>query len=106
AAVVIDARAAGQLAAGDAAAWLSQRLSPAPRAHHAPRLRRAGRAPATAPRLVPVPAVRAVAGALATAMVGGVAVLASACSRAPDRSSSPAVRPPASASTPQGPKSD
>jgi hypothetical protein len=106
AAVVIDALASGQVAAGDAAAWLSQRLSPAPRAHHAPRLRRAGRAPATAPRLVRAPAVRAVAGALATAMVGGVAVLASACSRTPDMSSSTAARPHDSASTSQESKSE
>jgi hypothetical protein len=92
-AVVIEALASGQLAASDAAAWLSPRLSPVPRAHLAPRARRTGRAPATArrpgsrvPRPVRKPAVKAVAGALATAMVGGVAILATACSRAPDMS--------------------
>jgi hypothetical protein len=81
AAVVIDALAAGQLTAGDAAAWLAQRLIPAPRAHRAPRLRRAGRTPAAVRR-----PLKAVAGALATAMVGGGALLATACSTAPDMS--------------------
>jgi hypothetical protein len=93
AAVVIDALASGQLAAGDAAAWLSQRLSPTSRAHRAPRLRRAGRAPAAARRPgrglrrpLRAPAIKAVASALATAMVGGAAILATACSSAPDMS--------------------
>ncbi|HTR90125.1 MAG TPA: hypothetical protein VMI73_00100 [Trebonia sp.] len=94
-AVVIEALASGQLAAGDAAAWLAERLSQAPRARRAPRVRRTGRAaaePATRRpgsrlrRPLRRPAVRAVAGALATAMVGGVAILATACSRAPDMS--------------------
>jgi len=80
AAVVIDALASGQLAAGDAAAWLSQRLSPAPGAQRAPHMRDAGRRPA--------PVVKAVASVLATALVGGGAVLATACSRAPDTSPS------------------
>lgn len=91
-AVVIEALASGRLAADDAAAWLSQRLSPAWRAHRAPRTRR-GRTPAAArrpssglPRSLRTPAVKAVAGALATAMVGGAAILATACSRAPDMS--------------------
>ena len=91
AAVVIEALASGQLAAGDAAAWLAPRLSPAPRAHRVPRLRRTGRAPATAGRPARGPrrplrarAIKAVASALATAMVGGVAILATACSSAPD----------------------
>jgi hypothetical protein len=84
-AVVIDALASGQLAAGDAAAWLSQRLSPAARAHRAPRLLRARRAPRRR-RAGRAPAVKALAGALAAAMVGGVAIAATACSRAPDMS--------------------
>jgi hypothetical protein len=92
-AVVIEALASGQLAVGDTAAWLAQRLSQAPRAHRVPRTRQTGRAPAAArrpgsrlPRPLRTTAVKAVAGALATAMVGGVAILATACSRAPDMS--------------------
>ena len=101
AAVVIEALASGQLAAADAAAWLAGRLSPASRAHRVPRLRPAGRkptgrtpagrTPATAGRSgrTPrrprrAPAIKAVASALATALVGEVAILATACSSAPD----------------------
>jgi hypothetical protein len=91
AAVVIEALASGQLAPADAAAWLSPRLGQVPRAHHVPRLRLAGRTPATARRSgrtrrgpLRAPAIKAVASALATAMVGGVAILATACSSAPD----------------------
>ena len=94
-AVVIGALASGQLAAGDATAWLSQRLSPALPAHRMPRARGvpAARQPGSRrPRPLPVPSIRALASVLAAAAVGGVAVLASACSRAPDMSSAAITR--------------
>jgi hypothetical protein len=104
-AVVIDALASGKLTADDAAAWLSQRLRPAPRAHRSPRDRRApaaARQPGPRPsRPLPSPAIRVLAGALATAMVGGVAGLATACSRAPDMSSAATARPHSVAGTSQ-----
>jgi hypothetical protein len=84
AAVVVEALASGRLAAADAAAWLSPRLSPVrragrqwPSAGSAARLRR----PVSLPP-VRVPGGRAVAAALAVA-VTGVTLLAAACSRAP-----------------------
>jgi hypothetical protein len=108
-AVVIGALASGQLAVGDAAAWLSQRLSPAPRAHRplrpAPRgrgapaaARRAGPRP---PRPLAAPPVRLLAGALAAVMAAGLAGLATACSRAPGMPSAAAARPGHTASTSQ-----
>lgn len=95
-AVVVEALASGQLAAGDAAAWLSQRLTPAarpgrgPRAYRARLARPAVRRPGRRRPRPAVPAVRA-ASALLAATVGTVAVLAAACSRAPETPSSPAT---------------
>jgi hypothetical protein len=104
AAVVVEALASGRLTPGDAAAWLSPRLSRTSRAH------RVRPAPVAAPRLrprlqrllpaAPAPVGRTVASALLAVTVGGVAVLSAACSRAPDRSAATAARPsPASART-------
>jgi hypothetical protein len=108
-AVVVEALASGRLAPSDAAAWLSPRLSPAPRAD---RGHRVGRAPVSVPRsspsrprlLPPAPASagRAAASALLAATVGGVVVLAAACSHAPDTPAAAAARPPA-ARQPAGP---
>jgi prophage maintenance system killer protein len=97
--VVVEALASGRLTRGDAAAWLSPRLSPAPHAH---RVRRPPVGiPRSSPRLprLPVPTLvpigRAAASALLAVTVGGVAVLAAACSRAPDMSATTAARAPA-----------
>jgi prophage maintenance system killer protein len=100
AAVVVEALASGRLTADDAAAWLSPRLSPARGAGPVRRtvrpVRRTVRAPSTGltPRrrrpAARVPAGRAVAGALLTVAVAGAALLAAACSRAPDVPASPA----------------
>ncbi len=104
--VVIEALASGRLAPGDAAAWLSARLSQASRAH------RVRRAPAAGPRSrpgrplrrppVPAPVARAAVSTLLAVTVGGVAVLAAACSRAPDISAAaaPSVRAVGAASVP------
>ncbi len=98
AAVVVEALASGQLAPGDAAAWLAPRLS---RARHARRMPRAARVPRTAARSgagrpssfraghPPVPVGRAVAGALLAVSVTGVTLLAAACSRGPDVPAAP-----------------
>lgn len=102
AAVVVEALAAGQLTAADAAAWLSPRLRPEHRAgtlgrvglrarRRRPASRPAARAPGT--RGIPVraaPGSRAVAGVLLTAAASGAALLAVACSRAPYVPASPA----------------
>lgn len=104
AAVVVEALASGRLTPGDAAAWLSPRLSRTSRAH------RVRPAPVAVPRLrprlqrllpaAPAPVGRTVASALLAVTVGGVAVLSAACSRAPDRPAATAARPsPASART-------
>lgn len=96
-AVVVEALASGQLAAADAAAWLSRRLTPAARPGHGPRAYRARlarpavRRPGRGRPRPAVPAVRAAASALLAATVGAVAVLAAACSRAPETSPSPAT---------------
>jgi len=119
--VVIEALASGRLAPGDAAAWLSPRLSPAPlsrgprvhqigRALAAPRRSRAGRlgrrlavpAPVGPVSAGPVSA-SAVSASTATVTtllavtVGSVVVLAAACSRAPDMSSATSAKAPATA---------
>jgi len=105
-AVVVEALASGRLAPGDAAAWLSPRLSPTPRAARGHRARRAPvsapRSSAGLPRMVGAPAAvgRAVASALLAVTVGGVAVLAAACSRAPEMSTAAAGRPPAARQSP------
>jgi hypothetical protein len=106
-AVVVEALASGRLAPSDAAAWLSPRLSPAPRtdrAHHT------GQAPVSVPRssprlprllpATPAPVGRAAASALLAVTVGGVAALAAACSRAPDMSAAAAARPSAARQSP------
>jgi prophage maintenance system killer protein len=89
AAVVVEALASGRLAPDDAAAWLSPRLSP---------VRSARRAPAAAVSLrrdrpsVPRPRARGnrtVAGAVLAVAVGGAALLAAACSRAPQAPAAP-----------------
>lgn len=86
--VVVEALASGRLTDAAAAAWLSPRLRPASglvRGAQAP----AGRATAAVRpgrrrrRLLPAQPGRAAAGALFAGMVGGVAVLAAACSIAP-----------------------
>jgi hypothetical protein len=112
AAVVVEALASGQLAPGDAAAWLAPRLS---RARHAGRVPRASRAPgarrvprARRPASVRVPVGRAVAGALLAVSVTGVTLLAAACSRGPDLPAAPSSgvsavqQPPGSAPAPAG----
>ena len=118
AAVVVEALASGQLAPGDAAAWLAPRLS---RARHAGRVPRASRAPGAArapgvarvprarrPASVRVPVGRAVAGALLAVSVTGVTLLAAACSRGPDLPAAPSSgvsavqQPPGSAPAPAG----
>jgi hypothetical protein len=94
AAVVVEALGSGQLTSDDAAAWLAPRLTEV--LGHAPHgIRRSGRVPRrdraprpslSRPRSLPgfrVPARRAVAGALLGVAVGGVTVLAAACSRGP-----------------------
>jgi hypothetical protein len=96
-AVVIGALASGQLAADDAKVWLSERLSPAPRApHRGARGRRAlaaaRRAGPRPPRPLPAP-VRVLAAALGAVMAGGLAGLATACSRAPVMSSAATASP-------------
>jgi hypothetical protein len=87
AAVVIEALASGRLTAGDAATWLSPRLSPASRPR---RVRRAparrSRSSLRRPRVlpaVPAPIGRVAAGALFAGLVGGAALLTAACSHAP-----------------------
>jgi prophage maintenance system killer protein len=83
AAVVVEALASGRLAADDAAAWLSPRLTPVRRArqaHAAPGVSRGLPASRPAPR---VPVRRAVAGALLVVAVTGAALLSAACSRSP-----------------------
>jgi hypothetical protein len=102
-AVVVEALASGRLSPSDAAAWLSSRLSPAP---YPDRGHRVGRSLATVPRpgprlprLLPATVGRAAASALLAATVGGVAVLAAACSRAPDMSAA-VSRPPAARQSP------
>ena len=85
AAVVVEALASGRLAAADAAAWLSPRLSPVRRpwgqAHSAGPAARRRRSASFPP--VRVPAGQAVAGAVLAVAVTGVTLLAAACSRAP-----------------------
>ena len=114
--VVIEALASGRLAPGDAAAWLSPRLSPAPlsrgprvhqigRALAAPRRSRAGRlgrrlavpAPVGPVSAGPVSASTATVTTLLAVTVGSVVVLAAACSRAPDMSSATSAKAPATA---------
>ena len=96
--VVVEALGSGQLTPDAVAAWLSPRLSRARRTRHvlipAPR-RRAPRPRGSlarprrslpGPRSLPairVSARRALAGALLTLTVGGVTLLAAACSRGP-----------------------
>ena len=97
AAVVVEALASGRLTAEAAATWLSPRLSPAPRAipvrrapATAPHPARAPRSPLRLARLLPEvpPRVgRVVAGVLFAGTVGGVTVLAAACSHAPGMTS-------------------
>ena len=102
--VVVEALASGRLTSDDAAAWLSPRLSPVPRVSRVGRVRRAGsarragRAASTGPSWRPaslpaarVRAGRAVAGVLLAGAVSGAALLAAACSRAPDVPASPPV---------------
>lgn len=88
AAVVVEALASGQLAADDAAAWLSPRLSAAPGT--AARARRAAGAAPGARRGLPVspaaarvPVRRAIAAALLAVAVTGAALVSAACSRGP-----------------------
>jgi hypothetical protein len=94
AAVVVEALGSGQLTPDDAAAWLAPRLTQVQRQAHrriprraqVPRRRLVPRPSLGRPRSLPrvcVPARRAVAGALLTVAVGGVTVLAAACSRGP-----------------------
>jgi hypothetical protein len=106
-AVVVEALASGRLAPSDATAWLSPRLSPAPRADRAHRV---GRAPVSVPRssprlprllpAAPAPIGRTAASALLAVTVGGAAILAAACSRAPDLSAAAAARQPAARQSP------
>jgi hypothetical protein len=82
--VVVEALASGQLAADDAAAWLSPRLSPARRTRQAPvagPARNLGR-PVSAPAAW-VPARRAIAAVLLAVAVTGAALVSAACSRGP-----------------------
>ena len=106
-AVAIEALASGRLTLVDAVAWLSPRLSPAPRPHRAWRVPvSATRSSPRLPRLLPAapaPAGRAAASALLAVTVGGAAILAVACSRAPDMSAATAS-PPAARQSP-GPAS-
>jgi hypothetical protein len=89
AAVVVEALASGQLAPGDAAAWLSPRLTPVRQARR-PRLSHVRRAvpiagrrrPALGPAARP-PVRRAVAGAVLAVAVAGAALLSAACSTGP-----------------------
>jgi hypothetical protein len=88
AAVVVEALASGRLAPGDAAAWLSPRLTQVRQARR-PRLSRvrravpiAGRRSASRP-VARVPARRAVAGAVLAVAVTGAALLSAACSTGP-----------------------
>ena len=94
AAVVVEALGSGQLAPEDAATWLAPRLSEVrrqahktmPRRGQVPRRSRVPRHSLSRPRSLPtvrVPARRAVAGALLMVAVGGVTLLAAACSRGP-----------------------
>lgn len=101
--VVVEALASGQLTADAAAAWLSPRLSPA-RSKLGPPRRALGsarreRSPARRePRSRPpgrVPVRRTVASVLLALAVGGVSLLAAACSGAP----SAPPRPPVPAAT-------
>ena len=81
AAVVVEALGSGQLTAADAAVWLAPRLTQV-----RPELTQVPRAGLSRPRSLPgfrVPARRAVAGVLFGVAVGGVTVLAAACSRGP-----------------------
>lgn len=91
AAVVVEALASGRLTPDDAAAWLSPRLSLArhTRLTPVPVSRRGAGTPRrlSAPR---VPAGRLVASALLAVTVSSVAMLAAACSRAPDVPAAPA----------------
>jgi prophage maintenance system killer protein len=88
--VVVEALASGQLTSDDAAAWLSPRLSPVPAAKRAPvtALRpRRERPPSIPGRRAPsgrTPGGRTVAGVVLAVAVGGSALLAAACSRAPE----------------------
>ena len=90
AAVVVEALAAGQLSAAGAAAWLAPRLSPRFPARLSPRFperwsARASRVPALL-RAVPVAGLslsRMLAVAVLTIAIGGLAMLATACSRGP-----------------------
>ena len=91
AAVVIEALASGRLKTGDAATWLSPRLSQAPRPQ---RVRRVpARMPGSSSRLprvlpaVPAPVGRVAVSALFAGLVGGAALLTAACSHAPGMTS-------------------
>ncbi|MGH3171008.1 MAG: hypothetical protein ACRDN0_34705 [Trebonia sp.] len=100
AAVVVEALASGQLTPEVAATWLTPRLTPAHRNSGLARtrpspMRRAGRGP-SANR---VPVRRAIASALLALAVGGVSLLAAACSRGPTAPASPVPATPASVSS-------
>jgi len=90
AAVVVEALASGRLAADDAAAWLSPRLSAARRAWQAPAAAAGSRRarPASLPA-VRVPVRRAVAAALLAVAVTGAALVSAACSPGPDVPAAP-----------------
>ena len=96
AAVVIEALASGKLSPDDAAAWLTPRLSPARRPFSARRLAHAS-GPAAAVRSNsarrPASALRAAMSVLLALAVGGVTLLAAACSTAPNAPVTPGSRP-------------
>ena len=92
AAVVIEALASGRLKTGDAATWLSPRLSQAPRPQRVRRVparimpRSSSRRPRVLPG-VPAPVGRVAVSALLAGLVGGAALLTAACSHAPGMTS-------------------
>ena len=89
--VVVEALASGQLTPGDAAVWLSPRLSPVRLADRASlAASRIGRGRAQPVAGTRSPGNRTVAGALLAVAVGGGVLLAAACSRTPQVPPAPA----------------
>jgi hypothetical protein len=89
--VVVEALAAGHLPPGDAARWLSSRLSPVRAARQAPvTASRAGNRRSASLLRARRRRGRTVTGAVLAVAVGGGVLLAAACSRAPELPAAPA----------------
>ncbi|MGH6656938.1 MAG: hypothetical protein ACRDVE_17245, partial [Actinocrinis sp.] len=92
AAVVVEALASGRLSADNAAAWLSPRLSPRRTTETAAvRVPRRGPQPGSAPARGHARGGRTLVSAALAAVLGSLALLATACSQGPVMSGAPPV---------------